>query len=180
MSDAGRTLEITGGSPFRLSSGVFEVQIAICDSPPPADEIARKSFSSLWKDNFHLRVKDRKFDQVLGSEKNPLPESVFQQSSVWIIVSDQFSSIHTVFETQISSGFTRKAPETIEHVKPVTSEQSSRPQVRIESERAGERGFRGLAGSPGPQGDKGPPGPPGTKGDEGPTGSPGDKGPSGP
>ncbi|HKC79284.1 MAG TPA: collagen-like protein, partial [Nitrosopumilaceae archaeon] len=68
MSDAGRTLEISGVSPFRLSSGVFEVQIAICASPPPTDEIARKSFSSLWKDNFHLRVKDRKFDQVLGSE----------------------------------------------------------------------------------------------------------------
>ncbi|HWY34042.1 MAG TPA: collagen-like protein, partial [Nitrosopumilaceae archaeon] len=63
MSDAGRTLEITGVSPFRLSSGVFEVQIAICDSPPPADDIAKKSFSSLWKDSFHLRVKDRKFDQ---------------------------------------------------------------------------------------------------------------------
>src|SRR5713226_7325055 len=163
MSDAGRTLEIKGVSPFRLSSGVFEVQIAICDSPPPSDEIARKSFSSLWKDNFHLRVKDRKFDQVLGSEKNPLPESVFQRSSEWIVVSDQFSSIHTVFETEISSGFTRK-PETIEHVKPVTSEPASHPQVRIESGRTGERGFRGPAGPPGPLGDKGPPGLPGIKG----------------
>ena len=178
MSDAGRTLEIRGVSPFRLSSGVFEVQIAICDSPPSDDEIAKKSFSSLWKDTFHLRVKDKKFDQVLGSEKNPLPESLFQRSSVWIVVSDQFSSIHTVFENEISSGY--KQTETEEHVKPVKSEPASRPQIRMESAQAGERGFRGPTGLPGPPGDKGPPGPPGNKGDEGPPGPPGDKGPPGP
>ena len=97
MSEGGRTLEITGISPFRLPSGVFEVQIALCDSPPSSEEITRKSFSSLWKDNFHLRVKDQKFIQVLGSEKNPLPESIFQRSSVWVVISDQFSSIHTFF-----------------------------------------------------------------------------------
>jgi len=153
MSDAGRTLEITGVSPFRLSSGVFEVQIAICDSPPSTDDVAKKSFSSLWKDNFHLRVKDRKFNQVLGSETNPLPESVFQRGSVWIVVSDQFSSIHTVFENEISSGY--KKTETVEHVKPATSETTSRPQIRIETGQSGERGFRGPTGLPGPQGDKG-------------------------
>src|SRR5690348_3679148 len=147
MSDAGRTLEITGVSPFRLSSGVFEVQIAICDSPPPDDEIARKSFSSLWKDNFHLRVKDRKFDQVLGSEKNPLPASVFERSSAWVVVSDQFSSIHTVFEIEISSGY--KKTETEEHVKPVASEPVSRHQIRMETGQSGERGFRGPTGPPG-------------------------------
>src|SRR5215831_19277916 len=99
MSKEGQTLEITGISPFRLSSGVFEVQIAICENPPPVDEIAKKSFLSLWKDNFHLRVKDKNFSQILGSEKNPLPESIFQRNSVWIVITDQFSSIHTLFET---------------------------------------------------------------------------------
>ena len=54
MSDAGRTLEISGVSPFRLSSGVFEVQIAICASPPPTDEIARKSFSISMEILSHL------------------------------------------------------------------------------------------------------------------------------
>src|SRR5437879_13107927 len=163
MSEGGRTLEITGISPFRLPSGVFEVQIALCDSHPSSKEITRKSFSSLWKDNFHLRVKDQKFIQVLGSEKNPLPESIFQRSSVWVVIADQFSSIHTFFETEISQD-SRKAPETAEYVKPATSEPVSRPQVRIEPERIpGERGFRGPTGPPGHPGDKGPPGTPGTR-----------------
>src|SRR5438445_575507 len=180
MSDGGRTLEITWISPFRLSSGVFEVQIVICDSPPSAEEITRKSFPLLWKDNFHLRVKDKKFTQVLGSEKNPLPESIFQRSSVWVIITDQFSSIHTIFETEIPQAYTRKAPETTEHVKPVTSESVSRPPVRIEPERIlGERGFRGPTGLPGPPGDKGEPGPRGSPGDKGDKGDKGEQGPRG-
>src|SRR5574337_158772 len=101
MSSKDNTIEINGESPFNLSSGVFEVQIAICDSQPSADEIKRKSFHFLWKDNFHLRVKDKRFSQTLGSAKNPIPYSVFQKGTVWIVVIDQFSSIHTGFQVEV-------------------------------------------------------------------------------
>ncbi|MGI0041449.1 MAG: hypothetical protein ACRD94_05740, partial [Nitrosopumilaceae archaeon] len=119
MSSGGtRKIEIEGVSPFKLPSGVFEVQIAICESQPSAEEITQKSFSSLWKDNFHLRVKDKKFSLVLGSDKNPLPDSVFERDSVWIVITDQFSSIHTVFESQVSKPAEKKPSEMHELPKP--------------------------------------------------------------
>ncbi|MGI0069465.1 MAG: collagen-like protein, partial [Nitrosopumilaceae archaeon] len=95
MSSRERSIEVTGESPFKLLSGVFEVQISLCDYPPNEDEVKRKSFPVLWKDSFHLRVKDKKFTQILGSTKTPLPDVVFQRDSVWVVVLDQFSSIHT-------------------------------------------------------------------------------------
>ena len=101
MSSKDNTIEISGESPFALSSGVFEVQIAICDTSPSSDEIKQKRFHSLWKDNFHLRVRDKRFSQTLGSTKNPLPDSIFQRGTVWIVVIDQFSSIHTSFQINI-------------------------------------------------------------------------------
>ncbi len=61
MSSKDNTIEITGESPFKLTSGVFEVQIALCDNQPSLEDIKRKSFHFMWKDNFHLRVKDKKF-----------------------------------------------------------------------------------------------------------------------
>jgi len=54
-------IEIHGTSPFKLPSGVFEVQIALSDKKPSASSIAEKNFPSLWKDNFHLNVSDGKF-----------------------------------------------------------------------------------------------------------------------
>src|SRR5215831_16128465 len=101
MSARETTIEITGESPFKLISGVFEVQIAVCENHPSADDIKRRSFPTLWKDNFHLRVKDKKFTQVLGSSKNPIPDSVFQKNNVWIVLTDQFSSIHSIFQIEI-------------------------------------------------------------------------------
>ena len=53
-------LEIQGQAPFK-QSGVYEAQIAITDSKPSDDAIRTKQFSSLWRDNFHLRVKDGLF-----------------------------------------------------------------------------------------------------------------------
>ena len=98
-----KKIEIEGVSPFKLPSGVFEVQITLCTSPPSAQEIAKKSFPSVWKDNFHLRVKDKKFNLSLGSDKNPLPDTIFDRNSIWVVIIDQFSSVHTVFENEISS-----------------------------------------------------------------------------
>ncbi|HET7336578.1 MAG TPA: hypothetical protein VFJ23_01630 [Candidatus Nitrosotalea sp.] len=201
MSSKDNTIEVSGESPFKLSSGVFEVQIAICDAPPSLDDVKRRSFHALWKENFHLRVKEKRFSQVLGSAKNPLPDTVFQRGTVWVVVIDQFSSIHSSFQVDV--------PRTSEYVAPQESEpvthstksdaESFRSKSTVEHY-SGERGSRGPSGPMGPagpmgqpgpmgpagvhgppgpmgvQGDKGPPGPPGDKGDKGPQGPPGDKG----
>src|SRR5574341_2428848 len=112
MSSGGsQKIEIEGVSPFKLPSGVFEVQIALCESPPSAEEITKKSFHSVWKDEFHLRVKDKKFNQTLGSDKNPLPDFIFDRGSIWVVITDQFSSAHAVFESEISSVHGKKSPE---------------------------------------------------------------------
>ena len=50
-------LEVTGSAPFK-QTGVYEAQIAIVDSKPSEDAIRSKKFTSLWRSNFHLRVKD--------------------------------------------------------------------------------------------------------------------------
>jgi len=94
-------IEIHGTSPFKLPSGVFEVQIALSDKKPLASSIAEKNFPSLWKDNFHLNVSDGKFTQILGTDENPLPQSILDLDSVWVIVTDQFSSLNTVFDIQL-------------------------------------------------------------------------------
>ena len=159
MSAKERTIEVTGESPFKLSSGVFEVQIAICEALPAQDELKRKDFASLWKDNFHLRVKDKKFTQTLGSSKNPLPDSVFQRDTAWLVVIDQFSSIHTTFQIEVP----RISIETPEYPKSEQEESSSRaaksereeisPRVPKPSAEyyAGERGPRGPPGCPSPR-----------------------------
>ncbi|MBM2852178.1 MAG: hypothetical protein HW420_725, partial [Candidatus Nitrosotenuis sp.] len=95
-----KKLEIQGAAPFK-QSGVYEVQISVCNTPPSAEEIKSKRFSALWQDIFHLHVKDNAFSQVLGSDSNPVPAPVFDLSSVWIVVRDQFSSLYSVFEVQI-------------------------------------------------------------------------------
>ncbi|NDF48126.1 MAG: collagen-like protein, partial [Nitrosopumilaceae archaeon] len=91
MSTEARRLEISGTAPFK-QSGVYEVQIVICDSKPSTEEVVSKRLRSLWQEGFHLHVKDTKFTQTLGSDSNPIPDSVFRLSSIWIIVIDQFSS----------------------------------------------------------------------------------------
>src|SRR3989337_987548 len=189
-------IEIQGTSPFKLPSGVFEVQIAISDKKPSEKSLIEKNFPTLWKDDFHLRVQDRKFTEILGSNEIPLPQSVLDSDSVWVIVSDQFSSLNSVFDVQISKTSTRKP------VKPKIETPSREPDFRtpakiqketvsprdeygIPIERSsrvtsGQGGDKGRTGPPGPQGDQGPEGPPGDKGDTGPPGDKGDKGPTGP
>ena len=165
MSSKDNTIEISGESPFNLSSGVFEVQIAICDTQPSSDQIRQKNFHSLWKDNFHLRVKDKRFSQTLGSTKNPLPDSVFQRGIVWVVVVDQFSSIHTSFQVdvpKIDLGYTTTKPES----EIVTRYTKSEPETRISKPMtehySAERGSRGPSGPMGPPGPMGQPGPMGT------------------
>ncbi|MFB5625590.1 MAG: collagen-like protein, partial [Nitrosopumilus sp.] len=102
-------LEIQGQAPFK-QSGVYEAQIAITDSKPSDDAIKTKQFSSLWKGNFHLRVKDGMFSETLGSPTNPLPPSIANLDKVWIVVTDLFSSLHTVFDVPLARSTPK--PET--------------------------------------------------------------------
>ena len=95
-------IEISGKSPFGTSSGVYEVRISISQDKPSDDGITNNSFNSLWKDNFHLRVSEGHFSEILGTDSNPIPADVFGLGSIWIIIQDQFSPVHTSFELHIS------------------------------------------------------------------------------
>ena len=190
-----KKIEVSGHSPFNISSGVFEVQIAISETKPSEDSIKTKTFDSIWKDNFHLRVNQGKFSETCGTDSNPIPNSVFSKKSVWIIVTDQFSGIHSLFEfnilqqdTEISSEPTKTSPETARKQitdSPEVKKPQKPPEKKQFKDRVGIR-VKGTAGPPGERGDKGsrgltgPPGDKGDKGDKGLTGPTGDKGNKGP
>ncbi|EPA05907.1 hypothetical protein BG20_I2078, partial [Candidatus Nitrosarchaeum limnium BG20] len=93
-------LEVKGQAPFK-QSGVYEVQISITTSKPSPEQIKTKSFSSLWKGNFHLRVADGIFSETLGTDTNPIPSSVSELDTIWIVVVDLFSSLHSVFDVSL-------------------------------------------------------------------------------
>ena len=93
-------IEIKGQSPFK-QSGVYEAQISLIDVKPSDDEIHSKTFSPLWKGNFHLKVKDGIFSEVVGDSKNPLPESINNVDVIWVVVNDLFSSLYSVFDVRL-------------------------------------------------------------------------------
>jgi len=169
-------IEISGKSPFGTSSGVYEVKISVSQSKPSNDSITNNSFNSLWKDNFHLRVSEGYFSEILGSDSNPIPDNVFDLGSVWIVIQDQFSPLHTSFEFKISQG-SKSTPTPKENPRRVDT--SSVKKVRTIPGRQGLTGSKGLPGEqgyPGVKGDKGGSGPTGDKGDKGVQGKIGDKG----
>ena len=79
-----KKIEISGVSPFGTSSGVFEAEIFITKDKPSDASINNKTFDSLWKDTFHLRANNGGFSEILGSDTNPIPNSMFELDSVWI------------------------------------------------------------------------------------------------
>ena len=93
-------IEIRGQSPFK-QSGVYEAQISLIDVKPSDDQIRGKTFSPLWKGNFHLRVKDGIFSEVVGNSENPLPKSIDNVDVVWVVVNDLFSSLYSVFDVTL-------------------------------------------------------------------------------
>ena len=93
-------IEIQGQAPFK-QSGVYEAQISITDVKPSDDEIRTKQFSSIWQGNFHLKVKDGIFSETIGDSKNPIPSSVDELDTIWIIVTDLFSSLYSVFDVRL-------------------------------------------------------------------------------
>ncbi|MFB5609271.1 MAG: collagen-like protein, partial [Nitrosarchaeum sp.] len=117
-------LDVHGPAPFK-QSGIYETQIFITDSKPSADKIKSKQFSSLWKGNFHLRVKDGVFSEILGSAENPLPSSVYDLDTVWIVVVDLFSSLHSVFDVPLETPVKTK-PQS--ETKPEQKTESPKPQ----------------------------------------------------
>ena len=109
-------LDIRGQAPFK-QSGVYEAQIAITDSKPSDDAIRTKQFQFLWRGSFHLRVRDGLFSETIGSESNPLPSSIANLDKIWIVVTDLFSSLHTVFEVPLA----RSKPVSSQTTKPETA-----------------------------------------------------------
>ena len=185
-------LNIQGQAPFK-QSGVYEAQIAITDSKPSDDAIIAKQFQFLWRGSFHLRVNNGIFSETIGSESNPLPSSITNLDKIWIVVTDLFSSLHTVFEVPLARSISQSETKTRPTDKSETktrptdkSETKTRPTDKFETKTIPDTSQpqhftkTSVTGSPGPSGspgDKGPPGPPGPLGDKG---SPGDKGPPGP
>ena len=100
-------IEIQGQAPFK-QSGVYEAQISILHTKPSDDEIRSKKFTPLWQGNFHLKVKNGIFSEIIGDPKNPLPASVNNANSIWVVVNDLFSSIYSVFNLKTGSSLIGK------------------------------------------------------------------------
>jgi len=181
-----KTIDIRGKSPFGGSSGVYEVQIIISADKPDEGSIDSKAFHSLWKDDFHLKVSKGNFSETLGSSSNPIPDAIFRLDSIWVIVKDLFSPIHTTFEFNISQkpkqDDIQSKPDTVQQEPKqtvTTGTQKPRGSRGLQGDR-GDKGITGPIGLPGDKGEKGPTGPPGPPGDKGIQGPPGDKGITGP
>ena len=123
-------LEVQGKAPFR-QSGVYEVQISLADSRPSDENLRNKQFSSLWRANFHLRVKDGMFAETLGSDENPIPSSVYDLDTIWIIVTDLFSSLHSVFDVSLGKPSKTVKPEIKPEPKSEINIQSESPTFTI-------------------------------------------------
>ena len=177
-----KTINIIGKSPFGASSGVYEAQIAITADKPSNESIEAQTFDSLWKDDFHLKVSKGNFSETLGSNSNPIPDTVFRLDSIWITVRDLFSSAHTTFEFNTS----QETKQVKEPPKSDKIQQTPKPRQIVKEDVQKPRGNRGLQGDRGDKGITGSMGLPGDRGEKGPTGptgppgSPGDKGIQGP
>ena len=106
-------IEIQGQAPFK-QSGVYEAQISVLDTRPSDEQLRSKKFTPLWQGNFHLKVKDGVFSEIIGDSKNPLPTSVDNLNSIWVVVSDLFSSVYSIFDVTL-----KKTSNTIETPKDV-------------------------------------------------------------
>ena len=172
---------VTGESPYPQKSGIFEVEISITDAKPSSTDIEQKSFSSIWKDIFHLNVKNGQFEETLGSEENPLPESITSFNKLWIVVTDQFAPIGSLFAFEVPESMkaTPSSSTKTRSTKPTTEPKSTRSGPIGDKGQPGPQGPSGEKGQVGDKGDKGPPGGKGPSGDKGVTGDKGEKGDKG-
>ena len=171
-------IEIQGQAPFK-QSGVYEAQISVLDTRPSDEQLRSKKFTPLWQGNFHLKVKDGVFSEIIGDSKNPLPTSVDNLNSIWVVVNDLFSSVYSIFDVTL-----KKTSNAIETPKDLSEVVSKNPKPKRSSKNNSDTGIntgtRGVRGATGESGDKGATGATGATGDKGPTGHPGDKGKIGP
>ena len=140
-------IEIQGQAPFK-QSGVYEAQISITNVKPSDDEIRTKQFSSIWQGNFHLKVKDGIFSETIGDSKNPIPSSVDELDTIWIIVTDLFSSLHSVFDVTLrtpSSKITSSIKQK-EHSDIVETPKTKRSSKSVSTGPSGSRGATGDKG----------------------------------
>ena len=171
-------IEIQGQSPFK-QSGVYEAQISLIDVKPSDDQIRGKTFSPLWKGNFHLRVKDGLFSEIVGDSKNPLPKSIHDVDVVWVVVNDLFSSLYSVFDVTLRKSSEPSSKSSIKKEKNEVSNNNLKSKSTSKTTNFNSKGTTGASGERGPSGDKGTTGPPGASGDKGPPGPPGQQGPLG-
>ena len=180
-----KNVKISGVSPFGSSTGTFEVEISILAAKPSKDDINNKTFDSLWKDNYHLRVANGNFSEVLGDGSNAIPDKVFSLESIWILITDQFSDTHTSFEVKLPQS--AHDDSTTTKVSHDGKRQKSKERAVSDQKTQQNRGYfekryipvKGQPGPMGPAGDKGHAGPPGPTGDKGPAGSKGSTGDKG-
>ncbi len=118
-------IEIQGQAPFK-QSGVYEAQISITNTKPSDDEIKTKQFSPLWQDHFHLKVKDGIFSEIIGDSKNPLPSSINDVDTIWVIVNDLFSSLYSVFDITLRRTSKEKKDPSIKKEKNTATPESSK------------------------------------------------------
>ena len=191
---------VEGESPYK-EDGTYEAEIAISQDKPSVSEIQHRTFSALWKQDLHMRVRNGRFMESLGSAENPIPEHVRQVDVVWIVITDHFSSAGVALEFKIPEYLKITEPEVVKPQRRATvglaktpsrsKKEATIPQRGLSGSRGqqGASGPRGLvgeqgpAGLPGPTGEKGPKGQAGLTGDKGDKGLPGpggDKGPLGP
>ena len=143
-------IEIQGQAPFN-QSGVYEAQISLVEIKPSDDDIRTKKFTPLWRGNFHLKVKDGVFSEKLGDSNNPLPKSVSDLDTVYVIVNDLFSSVYSIFDVTLRK--TSEIAESQEKPAEKPVERPSKPKRSTKnistSDNNSPRGIRG------PTGDKG-------------------------
>ena len=148
-------IEIKGQSPFK-QSGVYEAQISLIDVKPSDDEIHSKTFSPLWKGNFHLRVKDGVFSEVIGDSKNPLPKSINDIDVVWVVVNDLFSSLYSVFDVKLRKSSEQSTKPSIQKEKNETSNNNVKSKSTSKTtSNFNSKGTTGASGERGASGDKG-------------------------
>ena len=105
------SLSVRGPAPFE-KNGVYEITIHIVATEPKAEEIEERTFSYLWREDFHLRVEDGVFFETLGNKQNPLPKYLFDLGRIWILAVDQNPSRARVAvpHRRIRAPYTRQNP----------------------------------------------------------------------
>ncbi len=189
-------IKINGLSPFKQSFGTFEVQISLSSQKIQPKKIMEKNFSVLWKENFHLIVKNSMFEVILGTDINPIPSNLLRYDFLWVIISDQLSSVYSMFKIKIdektidtdikNKEFRISFIEKPEYSKKTTqnsvSYKSHEKNILINTKYALNKNFErsidnvNKLGDKGPQGIIGDKGSVGDKGEKGISGIQGDKG----